>query len=80
MQFLLIGGKTRALLKGRAHVATEDIQALAAPVLRHRIVPNFTAESEGISSDDVIERLIRETPTREGELTSDPRLEKIFAA
>jgi len=80
MQNLLLGGKTRALLNGRTHVSTDDIKALAAPVLRHRITPNFTAESEGITSDKVIERLIAETPDKESELTSDPRLGKIFAA
>ncbi|MEZ6123841.1 MAG: MoxR family ATPase [Planctomycetaceae bacterium] len=80
VQNLLLGGKARALLKGRTHVSTDDIQALAAPVLRHRITPNFTAESEGITSDRVIERLLAETPDKESELTSDPRLGKIFAA
>jgi MoxR-like ATPase len=80
VQFLLLGGKTRALLNGRAHVSTDDIQALAAPVLRHRIVTSFAAESEGITPDKVIARLIAETPAKEGELTSDPRLKKIFAA
>ena len=80
MQNLLLGGKARALLHGRTHVSTEDIKALAGPVLRHRITPNFTAESEGITSDRVIERLIKETPDKESELTSDPRLGKIFAA
>ena len=79
VQYLLLGAKTRALLSGRTHVATEDLQALAAPVLRHRIVPNFTAESEGITADKVIERLIAETPSKEGELTQDPRLARIFA-
>jgi len=80
VQNLLLGAKTRALLNGRTTVSTDDIQKLAAPVLRHRIVPNFTAESEGITSDKVIERLIKETPARESELTSDPALGKIFAA
>lgn len=80
VQFLLLGGKARALLNGRTHVSTEDIQALAAPVLRHRIVTNFSAESEGITADHAIERLVKETPSKEGELTSDPRLQKIFAA
>ncbi|HUG18579.1 MAG TPA: MoxR family ATPase [Planctomycetaceae bacterium] len=80
VQMLLLGAKTRALLDGRMHVSTEDIKALAKPVLRHRIVVNFSAESEGIDSDRVIERLIKETPSKEGELTSDPRLQKIFAA
>jgi MoxR-like ATPase len=68
------------LLNGRTTVSTDDIQKLAGPVLRHRIVPNFTAQSEGITSDKVIERLIQETPARESELTSDPSLGKIFAA
>ena len=80
VQYLLLGGKARALLNARSHVSTDDIKALAAPVLRHRIVTNFSAESEGITSDRVIERLLEETPSKEGELTSDPRLQKIFAA
>jgi MoxR-like ATPase len=80
VQYLLLGGKARALLRGRSYVATEDIAALAAPVLRHRIVTNFSAESEGITSDKVIERLVQETPSKEGELTRDPRFQKIFAA
>ena len=80
VQNLLLGGKARALLNGRGYLATEDIAALAAPVLRHRIVTNFSAESEGITTDIVIERLLKETPSKEGELTKDPRFEKIFAA
>ncbi|MGE0377372.1 MAG: AAA family ATPase [Planctomycetaceae bacterium] len=80
VQFLILGGKARALLQGRTYVSTEDIKALAPPVLRHRIVPNFSAESEGITADAVIERLVKETPSKEGELTADPRLKKIFAA
>jgi MoxR-like ATPase len=65
---------------GRSYVSTEDVQALAAPVLRHRLVTNFSAESEGVTPDTVIERLVRETPAKEGELTRDPRFQKIFAA
>jgi MoxR-like ATPase len=80
VQYLIIGGKARALLHGRTHVQTEDIQALAAPVLRHRIVTNFTAASEGVMPDTVIERLVKSTPTRDGELTKDPRFQKIFAS
>ncbi|MFO0425351.1 MAG: AAA family ATPase [Planctomyces sp.] len=80
VQYLLLGAKTRALLNSRTTVSVEDIQKLAAPVLRHRIVPNFTAASEGMTSEKIIERLIRETPARESELTSDPRFGKIFKA
>jgi MoxR-like ATPase len=80
VQFLLLGAKTRALLNGRTHVSTDDIRALATPVLRHRIVVNFSAESDGVTSDQIIERLIEQTPAKEGELQRDPRLARIFAA
>jgi MoxR-like ATPase len=80
VQYLILGGKARALLYGRTHVQTEDIQALAFPVLRHRILTNFTAASEGITPDTVIEKLLKDTPSREGELTKDERFKKIFAS
>ena len=80
VQFLILGGKARALLHGRTHVACDDIQALAKPVLRHRLVLSFTAESEGVQVDDIVDRLLRGTPTREDELTRDPRFQKIFAS
>ena len=62
VQFLILGAKARALLQGRAHVAAEDIQALAKPVLRHRLVVNFAAESEGVTTDDLIDQLARPAP------------------
>ncbi len=80
VQFLILGGKARALLYGRTHVSAEDIQALAKPVLRHRLVVNFAAESDGVNSDDIIQRLVETTPTKEDELTSDARFQKIFAS
>src|SRR5208283_2996308 len=80
VQYLILGAKARALLYGRSHVQTEDIQALTYPVLRHRILTNFTAASEGITTDAVVERLLKETPGREGELTKDERFRKIFAS
>jgi MoxR-like ATPase len=80
VQFLILGGKARALLQGRFHVQIEDIQFLAGPVLRHRLVVNFAAESDGISSDDVIKRIIAATPTTEDELSRDARFQKIFAS
>ena len=76
----LLGGKARALLQGRTHVSTDDIIAMAKPVLRHRIVLNFAAESEGMTADQVIDKLIETTPAREGDLSRDPRFQKIFAA
>ncbi len=80
VQFLILGGKARALLRGRTHVSTDDIQALAKPVLRHRLVVNFAAESEGITADNVVEKLLEVTPTKEDELTSDARFQTIFAS
>jgi MoxR-like ATPase len=80
VQFLILGCKARALLEGRSHVTVEDVQALAAPVLRHRIVVGFAAESEGVTPDSIIERLIESTPAREDELTRDPRFQTIFAS
>ena len=80
VQYLILGGKTRALLYGRSHVATEDIDALAKPVLRHRIAVNFAAQSDGVTSDDVIEQLIANTPSKEDELTNDARFQKLFAS
>ena len=80
VQNLILGGKARALLYGRAHVQCDDIQALAKPVLRHRILTNFTAASEGVTTDAVVDRLLKETPAREGELQKDERFKKIFAS
>src|SRR5437868_1640438 len=80
VQYLILGGKARALLNGRVHVQTDDIQALAYPVLRHRILTNFTAASEGISPDVVIKKLVDETPSKESDLSRDDRFKKIFAS
>jgi MoxR-like ATPase len=80
VQFLVLGSKARALLHGRTHVTCEDIQALAKPVLRHRLVLSFTAESEGVTPDQLVDRLLAITPTREDELTSDARFQKMFAS
>jgi MoxR-like ATPase len=80
VQNLIIGGKARAMLYGRMHVSTEDIKALAYPVLRHRILTNFTASSEGVSTDVVVKKLLDETPEKDSELTRDERFKKIFAS
>src|SRR5262249_18434121 len=80
VQYLILGGKARALLYGRAHVQTEDIQVLAFPVLRHRILTSFTAASEGVTSDTVIQKLLEATPTSDTDLTRDERIKQIFAS
>ncbi|MCA9762790.1 MAG: MoxR family ATPase [Gemmatimonadetes bacterium] len=66
-QALVLGGKARALLHGRSHVAYEDIQALARPVLRHRLLRTFQAQSERITTDDLVARVVAGvTPPRSG--------------
>jgi MoxR-like ATPase len=61
-QALVRGAKARALMHGRYHVSIKDIQALAKPILRHRIMTNFYAESERVNSDTIIDRLLEEVP------------------
>jgi len=61
-QYLVLGGKARALLNGRFNVSIEDIQALAYPVLRHRILTNFHAESQRITTEEIIRRLLETVP------------------
>ncbi len=80
VQYLILGGKARSLLHGRTHVSTDDIQALAKPVLRHRLVVNFAAESEGVTQDDIVDKLLDETPTKEDELSRDARFQEIFSS
>ena len=61
-QYLVSAAKARALLRGRYHLSTEDIAALAHPVLRHRIVANFNAEADGVGADQIIDRLLKDAP------------------
>jgi len=61
-QYLILGGKARAVTEGRYHVSFEDIRALAHPVLRHRVLLNFHAESEGITTDQIIDQLLELVP------------------
>lgn len=61
-QYLILGGKARAILHGRLHVTTEDIKTVAYPVLRHRLVTTFNADAEGITTDEIIRRLIETVP------------------
>jgi len=65
-QFLILGGKAKAALAGRNHVSIEDVQNVAHPVLRHRIVTNFSAAAEGITSDHLIDRMLKEVQADQG--------------
>jgi MoxR-like ATPase len=61
-QFLVLGAKARALTNGRYHVSFEDIRSMAHPVLRHRVLVNFRAESEGMTTDTIIDELLERVP------------------
>jgi MoxR-like ATPase len=61
-QFLVLGGKARALLAGRAHVSVQDIKALTHSVLRHRVLVNYRAEAEGVTVESVISKLLESVP------------------
>jgi MoxR-like ATPase len=66
-QFLVLAGKCRALLKDRYHVTYDDIRALYAPVLRHRILLNFHAESDRLTQDDILKRVLEWKPAPKGQ-------------
>ena len=67
-QQIVLAAKARAIMQGRHHVTRDDIEILAYPVLRHRIVPTFNAEAEGVSVDDLITRLLKEVPATSKQL------------
>ncbi len=67
-QYLVLGAKARALMAGRYHVTFDDIRALAHPVLRHRILTNFHAESERVSTDDLVDKLLAAVPVPRSKL------------
>jgi len=64
-QNLILAAKARALLKGRPYVAIEDVKAVALPVLRHRVITNYAARADNITTDELIRRLLKEVPARE---------------
>ncbi len=61
--YLILGAKARAVLAGRPHVSIADVQSVALPVLRHRILTNFRAESEGMTSETIVKKLLEAVPT-----------------
>jgi len=59
---LILAAKAHAVLHGKHHVSADDVAAVAAPILRHRLIPNFTAQSEGVSPDDVVQKILQAVP------------------
>ncbi|HKE02266.1 MAG TPA: MoxR family ATPase [Planctomycetota bacterium] len=77
-QFLVLGAKAQAILAGRPAVSVDDVRAVAHPVLRHRIVPNFAAAAEGITADHLIDRLLEGLPRHRSAALDDARLPKVL--
>jgi MoxR-like ATPase len=65
-QFLVLAGKARALIRGRLHVSYEDVRALAIPIMRHRVLLNFHAESDRLNTDEILRRLLESKPAPRG--------------
>ena len=76
-QYLVVGAKAHAVLQGRYYATIADIKAIAHPVLRHRIVTNFTAEAEGITTDKIIDKLLEVIPAKEAEMEKNAALPKV---
>jgi MoxR-like ATPase len=73
-QYLILAGKARAILQGRSHVQPDDIRAVAHPVLRHRLITNYNAEADGVSTEDLIDRLLQNVSP---DVKGDPQLEAV---
>ena len=80
VQFLLLGAKAKAVMEGRSYATAEDIRAIAHPVLRHRIITTFKAESDGITSDLVVDKLLDEISERHDDDKIAPELAGAFNA
>jgi MoxR-like ATPase len=79
-QYLIIGAKARAVLQGRAYVSSEDVRAVAHPVLRHRILTNFSAEAEGVTTDRIVDKLLEVIPAADSPVLRDPKLPNVLGA
>jgi len=77
-QYLVLGAKSRSLLHGRFNVSTEDVRAVAHPVLRHRIMTNFSAEAEGVKPDDVVAQMIDFASERLDQQDARGKLPEVF--
>ncbi|MCG3137196.1 MAG: hypothetical protein HJJLKODD_01039 [Phycisphaerae bacterium] len=80
VQFLILAAKARAVLQGRYHVAVEDLRTLLKPVLRHRLVLNYSAEAEGYTPDRLIERILEIIPPHSSVITRDGQLRQVLSS
>ena len=78
VQYLVLAAKARAVLHGRHHASVDDVRATVHPILRHRIVTNFSAEAEGYTRDRIVDELLEATPPNESELSRNEHVQKIL--
>jgi MoxR-like ATPase len=80
VQFLVLGGKARAILRGGDHASTEDVKAIAHPVLRHRVITNYSAEAEGFTTDRITDELLASIDPQHSELSDDERIRRVLTS
>lgn len=79
VQALILGGKALAAMRGRHHLSVDDIRALCRPVLRHRIVTNYSAEAEGYSTDRIVTEILDAIRPNETEVARNERFQKLLS-
>ena len=77
-QFLILAAKAKAIMSGSTHVMPEHLKEIALPVMRHRIIPNFNAEADGVTTDDVIQTIINETPVEDVDPDTKNRMSSVM--
>jgi MoxR-like ATPase len=77
-QFLVLAAKARAILSGSTHVMPEHIRAVALPVMRHRVITNFNAEADGVTSDNIITTLLEQTPVDEADAATRKHMDTMM--
>ena len=77
-QYLILAAKAKAILAGASHVMPEHVQAVALPVMRHRIITNFNAEADSITTDDIIQTLLEQTPVDSADASTTRRMDAVM--
>jgi len=80
VQALILGGKARAVLHGRHHIGVEDVRTLAPPILRHRIVTNYSAEAQGYTPDRIVDEILNHVKPHKTPMDSDEHIRKVLSA
>ena len=77
-QYLILAAKARAILSGSSHVMPEHVQAGALPVMRHRIITNFNAEADGVTTDDIVRELLEKIPVESADPVTRRQMDAVM--